>query len=1417
MPKFSKQIISKYIKTDCKRFLALSLYRNKKDQESAKIYEMPEPIVARPGANIFAKVGKKAEELVYDLIGNEFGDKSIKFDNSKRSLERLHSLFDNHLEDKLFLLEAEFVTDNLLESFFNQFGYSTLDFKDELVVSDIRPDIIARVIPNKNEKYFEVLPDARLEKIDEKDNRIMLSIVDIKNTEKSNAGYDAEVILYAMLLTLWLQKNNLSDIYAVTSKNGILPAFFKVNAFTNHYEPLAGSNIIDKYKEVLSCIEYIEHDQVAITLRKIIVEDIIPILLKPTSWEELEWHISKKCGLCDWLAYEPWLSTSNKEKINEKHCHIYALNCNHISQIPFVTNAMRKVLDSERISTLSDIDNTNGSEEIYNKHSKLKIDSSIIPKRAHAILNNVNNKTGKYIYSIPKAYETFTNIFITLNFDPSSRLVSSISSKCHWKEFYSEYDLKDLYNNSKSFPSKVFFTEKGDYDYEQRMLFLFLQQLNEYFEYANSNENNRDPKFIVSNYHIYFWDQTQYQELKKLIGRHIGTILVNDLYKPLIWLFGTEDVLEDFKNIKTPRVSFIKNVIKSNIALDLKFDYTLFEVARTYTQFSKEIPKSFHDPFSDYIPKERLYEIWFESDLDDQDIKDKYRMTARSQVEALQFIAIALQNDLKDLIKGTPTDINFDVFENFRLIKLLPTDSKLWYLHHKLNEEYSFLDSELDSYKEPNELEANYKVITLALLLEEKEKINWMNQFGLTGDLYVYKITEDSKNTKIKDDATYLSVGLLSDNIFLSKTFGYLCWQYGLNCSDHAWALKLKMKNLFQMNIIYFDRINGIIALDFSFKKGSYSEITELLVANNIVNMKKGLYLIENNSYKSSLHTLAYLKAIKTPLVSNTSKEVIRAIGLTSDIKGKKTHPDTMSADILWNADLLHTLNGNYDNIDLKTFYNEVIADEEYPPNNSQMEAILNGILKKLSIIWGPPGTGKTATASLLIKLLLKIMTIKNENKTILLSAFTYQACIELFSKLQLKLDINYAHINFYFIKSKNRREFVKFESIKPNWMNLKVLDTQDSFCELKSELGKSLNVIIAPTAALNGFYNDNLDKNGYKNPKYENIGKFIDFALLDEASQCDVVNSLSVLYGLKKDAQLVILGDHLQMPPIHQVEAPVGIEYYVGSFLEYLLKRHNVKPIMLNTNYRSLESIVRYIETLGYDNLLSTRKVADLTIHDDIKQVSNPYKNNFDNEVLYQLSMDIKHEVVAVTYKDGVSSQANPFEAEIVASLIIEAYNKFYDKNKGNIEDYDDWFWSKGLGVVTPHKAQKVLISRLLYSVFSNVKNKIDKAIDTVEKFQGSQRKFIIVSFGVGDPDVISEEEEFLLNLNRTNVAISRAEDKVIVVISEDLVHHLPDDKEIIKTSKAIKSYVHQYCNNIEKCKIKYEGKSRTINIKYH
>ena len=121
----------------------------------------------------------------------------------------------------------------------------------------------------------------------------------------------------------------------------------------------------------------------------------------------------------------------------------------------------------------------------------------------------------------------------------------------------------------------------------------------------------------------------------------------------------------------------------------------------------------------------------------------------------------------------------------------------------------------------------------------------------------------------------------------------------------------------------------------------------------------------------------------------------------------------------------------------------------------------------------------------------------------------------------------------------------------------------------------------------------------------------------------------------------------------------------------------------------------------------------------------------------------------------------------------------------------------SRGIGVVTPHRAQiSKIVSQLSVVLPSVPVGHLRAAVDTVERYQGQQRDFIICSYAVGDPDTISDEDEFLQSLNRFNVMASRARAKVVVVMSESLVQHLPSDIIVLRDSALLKSFAETFCS---------------------
>jgi len=78
---------------------------------------------------------------------------------------------------------------------------------------------------------------------------------------------------------------------------------------------------------------------------------------------------------------------------------------------------------------------------------------------------------------------------------------------------------------------------------------------------------------------------------------------------------------------------------------------------------------------------------------------------------------------------------------------------------------------------------------------------------------------------------------------------------------------------------------------------------------------------------------------------------------------------------------------------------------------------------------------------------------------------------------------------------------------------------------------------------------------------------------------------------------------------------------------------------------------------------------------------------------------------------------------------------------------------------------------------------------IDTVERLQGDERPTIIVSATASDPTAIGTNVEFILNLNRSNVAFSRAQQRLIVVCSESLIGYIAPEVEHYESAMLWKS----------------------------
>jgi hypothetical protein len=231
----------------------------------------------------------------------------------------------------------------------------------------------------------------------------------------------------------------------------------------------------------------------------------------------------------------------------------------------------------------------------------------------------------------------------------------------------------------------------------------------------------------------------------------------------------------------------------------------------------------------------------------------------------------------------------------------------------------------------------------------------------------------------------------------------------------------------------------------------------------------------------------------------------------------------------------------------------------------------------------------------------------------------------------------------------------------------------------------------------------------------------------------------------------------------------------------------------------------------------------CDLQLLQTVETVIKAMPPNLPVTTAYGELLKPERRVTALIHEDVTSSQANEMEAGLVAGLAYVTRQVIArDLNRGTATAKtaysEDEFFESGIGIVTPHKAQKALVVRKLLELFPKADpTTVFESVDTVVRFQGGERDTIIVSFGVGDTDIIEGEEEFLLQLERTNVAISRARAKCIVLMPKSLAYHLPTDEKAAETSIAIKSYLEEFCANRKAVSIPFGGEKRNGEVRWH
>lgn len=1392
LPKrIAKKTLSQYLRTKCDRQLFLSLHQPAVLEAGG----LPEPMPARPAVGVLQAEGKSFEEQRNDKLIATFGASVIyaKGVNNQPKLEPLANLLKQVASTPSFLLQGKIEPGKFQTRILNNLSLPASSHKLVPPMDGLIPDII--IVRDARHDDEVVTPKGGRRALTAADDgRRALVVIDVKHTSEANPSYSAEVALYAVMIANWLEETGFDKDYFVAVGCALWTRFKQGESA---FDAACGKNPKPPAADLLAALMADSEDAnlrfYLPTVLRFFREDLPRVITtgdaKADGWRGLEWHVDSRCSSCDFLGYARWVNPTFKAKIQaqpDHYCHPGAEIAAHLSRIAGMTRGGRKTLHTAAITTTTAIATTTGKEPVYAKHTFLKREGAKLPARAKALANNALDVDTAALLATLAPWPNLS-LSVAVNFDPSSGLLTGLALGGGATAY--QTGQKPLF-----WKHQGFVVDQKSLAAEWTELKSFLSTLSDYIDQANTYVQGFGKQSLKGQ--IAFWEARQYEELCNAIGRHLPKVLAlaDKKQRALAWMFPPEELLEKEAGAVPPCIVFLDEIVRRVVFAPVAHVITLFDTAEHYHAgtFNPVEKDAFYREFlTNGIPRERIYEIWSNEPeiVRGKQLKSRNSVIAEyvaalaKQSSSIASVAEKLRQDFKGSIKASNPAIDLS---NPTGAQGVAFDAKLWIWWDKLGLATSKAAAHQRLALDGQALEANYE----ALRLRNGKRVG-------TTDVWEFDVLATSTETKIDEGQGYLAIGLESGPGFpLTTALDHLpkpppAYQ-GLSKD-----LSMPLHSTIQASLLTFDRVAKRASVRVEVGWSVSPTLLPYLRQHKVLDLSADLFLTEGKSgYDWSKTSTEILQAVGNPAIASPDPVAAQAMGMTVPAKVGNS-ATTPLAKLLWTAPAVQAT------AVMPAAQAAGLAKTAaglHQLNPSQEDAVAHALERALSIVWGPPGTGKTKTLSAYVHTLVAAAAAAKKGLKVLLTGPTYKAVEELVGRVINLLDADPACKSEVYVCYSAGRQHM---AITATSAHLKAAAVEVSDPQFNSNCLPSVADPARITIVATGVQQAHkFGKSLHQSP----LAPVFDVVVIDESSQVEVTKAIAPLAVLKDGGRAVVAGDHLQMPPIAALEPPVGAEYLVGSIQSYLILRpfgSVVTTCDLKENYRSHEHIVAYARGIGYPSQLKAH-YPKTEVHPR-GALPDP-KTGFPATLPYwsQLAqmVAVTPAVMTLLHDDDLSSQGNEVEALLVASLVWslrETLSAELDGQKAGVvhaKPTADQFWKHTVGIVTPHRAQRALVVRELAKLYPKEAALIDEAVDTVEKFQGGERHVIIVSFGVADADVIAGEEAFLMQLQRTNVAISRAQAKCIVIMPTTLAGHVPQDKKALLTAHAIKDYVDDFCD---------------------
>lgn len=411
--------------------------------------------------------------------------------------------------------------------------------------------------------------------------------------------------------------------------------------------------------------------------------------------------------------------------------------------------------------------------------------------------------------------------------------------------------------------------------------------------------------------------------------------------------------------------------------------------------------------------------------------------------------------------------------------------------------------------------------------------------------------------------------------------------------------------------------------------------------------------------------------------------------------------------------------------------------------NPSQQHAIQNVIeSQEVSIVHGPPGTGKTTT---LVEAIIETL----QRETQVLVCAPSNAAVDWISEQLMRRGIhvlrvgNPLRMSDEMLDCSYERRYASHPDYHELWSIRRTLregakgEQAHRLRNRQTELEIKINADLFEQASvvsctLIGSAYHIMDRRRFST------------LFIDEAAQALEPACWAAL--LRAD-RVVMSGDHQQLPPtVKSIEA--ARSGLATTLMQKAVVLHPQCVTLLTLQYRMNEDIMGFSSRWFYDGRL---QAAPDVAHRQVSPLDTP--------LMWLDTSSLDH----TEHESRGSSRSNADEARLVIHTLRD-YIEMISPQKIESERID-------FGIITPYRGQARLLRRLLKMQHYFRKLRRHITVGTVDGFQGQERDVIVISLVRANTE---GQIGFLRDLRRMNVAITRARMKLIIVgNAETLGHH--------------------------------------------